>query len=92
MSRKEIKKTITVSEIIGASVVVRDCKPVTTFLEHVKVFGEISDRKAVAVLREKNPDVSNVVLCEIKRSEITYSMSVEDFVKYGTPVSVDLED
>lgn len=92
MTKKEIKKTITVSTISGVKVTVVNATPVTEELEPVKVFGEISDRKAVRVLRDKNPDCENVILLGVERGAITYSMSVEDFAKHGTPVETSSED
>lgn len=92
MSRKEVQKTVTVSYVMGAAVTVVDAAPHTVTLEPVKVYGEISDRKAMRVLRDRYPDFSNVVLLKVDREEITYSMSVEDFVKHGTPVNTSSED
>lgn len=92
MTKKEVRKAITVSEIRGAKVTLVNAAPVTEALEPVKVFGEISDRKAVRVLRDKNPSCENVILLEVVRETITYSMSFEDFAKHGTPVETSSED
>ena len=79
-----IKHTLTESTINAYSVTIQENgEPAVTKLNPITLFGKISKEDAQKEVKKGNPNSDSVMVSSITEKEVSYEISVEDFVKYA---------
>lgn len=102
MARKTISRTFTESTIKVAEISFKDGTPVMTELESITVDGkpsmENAQRQATLAYRDhvkekqENGELVQIAVTGIEEKEEYWSISVEDFKKYGTKAEEKTEE
>ena len=86
MMRNTITRTIETSRIYFAMVAVNNGAPEFVAQPSIVVNGKYSTEEAGKLLKKKYKG-QTVVVTDVEYTETLYEISVEDFIKYATPVS-----
>ena len=92
MMRKNITRTLTRNTISAFTVKTVDGKPDITMLDPVCAYGNLTDKEALKAVKDKYKDVPNVCVGEVKTEDVTYQISVEDFVERAHIVDKDASE
>lgn len=86
MMRNTIVRTMATSEIHACRLVVKDGKPEVENLPALTISGKATTKDAEKELRKVYGKSTPVTVTDIKISEDTYEISVEDFLKYAKKI------
>ena len=84
--RNTITRTITVNKIHVAEIGFKDGQIVAINLPPLETFGNITPEQANKIARKKYGKNANIAVAKIETIDQLYEISVDDFIKYATPV------
>ena len=86
MARNTIQRTIETSRIYWAVIIIEDGNVVSIPQSSIVLNGRYTMDQANKWLK-KNKSFSNMIATSVEITEQLYEISVEDFLKYATPVN-----
>lgn len=87
MMRKHITRTLTRTTVTAYAVKMVDGKPEVEALEPVTVWGVPTEKEAIKAVKDAHVDKNGVTVGDIKSSEETYRVTIDDFVTIAEKVA-----
>lgn len=81
-----IKRKLVENTVFSYSIENGRDSPTLVSLEPITVYGKITEKEAVKILKEKFPDKETIHLVKIESKETHLEIKIEDFIRYAKPI------